>query len=177
MKSHLRVDHADDDSLIAARIAAATNFVEGETGILGRALITQTWRLTLPAAPSSALQLPLPPVQSVSSITYYDADNVSQTFAADQYRLVSAGDVGLVDLAQGASWPALYSRSDAMSVEFVAGFGDDSEDVPEEIRLAVIMLVAHWYENREVMGDVSTRALPFGVQSLLMNHRPARGLI
>lgn len=176
-KAHLRVDHSDDDTLISARIAAATNFVEGPTGILGRALITQTWRLTLSSAPSGSLRLPLPPVQSVSAVTYYDDSNTLQTFGAPNYRLFSAGEFDLLELTDGANWPTLYSRSDALTVEFVTGMGDDPADVPEEIRLAVIILTAHWYENREIMAESNVATLPFGVQSLLMNHRLARGHI
>lgn len=177
-KAHLRVDFADDDDLIDGLVQAANDLLDGEVGILGRALITQTWSLTLAKVPQGwTLQLPIPRVQSVSSITYYDTDNASQTFAASEYRLVSTDEYGLVELALNATWPALYTRADAMTVEFVTGYGDAASDVPQPIVQAALLLVSHWYEMRGAATDKTMAALPMGVQALLMNYRLVRGHI
>jgi uncharacterized phiE125 gp8 family phage protein len=81
-RAHLRIDRYDEDALIASLIAAATAHLDGWSGILGRALINQTWSQKFPRFPSRAvLGLALAPVQSIVSITYFDADNVEQTLA------------------------------------------------------------------------------------------------
>jgi len=133
-KDHLRVDFADDDDLIDAYISAATDMVDAEWGELGRALVTQRWQLTLPAFPASGvIILPVPPVQQVTGITYYDADNAEQTLAADTYRLTVNGEDARLDKAAGAVWPATYNRVDAVAVQYDTGYGDAAADVPEGI--------------------------------------------
>jgi len=177
-KQHVVVDHDDDDVLLEGMVAAANDWMDGEAGVLGRALITQTWRLTLSAPPrGSSLRLPIPIVQSVSAITYYDAANAQQTLAADQYRLISQPEYGLVELVDGANWPNTYRRADAMAVEYMTGYGDTAADVPQPIRQAAAMLAAYWYDNRSAATERSMSAMPMGVQALLANYRLARGHI
>jgi len=178
VKQHIAIDHNDDDAMLDGIVAAANDWMDGEAGVLGRALVTQTWRLTLSAPPRGrALRLPIPIVQSVSAITYYDETNTQQTLAADQYRLVSHPEYGLVELVDGANWPNTYRRADAMSVEYVTGYGDTAADVPQAIRQAAALLAAYWYDNRSVATERSMSEMPMGVQSLLMNYRLARGHI
>lgn len=43
-KAHLRVDHAHEDTLIQAYLDAATSWVDGFDGVLGRCVMEQTWR-------------------------------------------------------------------------------------------------------------------------------------
>lgn len=177
-KQQVVVDHSDDDALLERLVAAANDWLDGESSILGRALITQTWRLTLSAPPRERfLRLPIPIVQSVSAITYYDGANTQQTLAAEQYRLISKPEHGIVELVDGASWPNTYRRADAMSVEYVTGYGDTAADVPEAIRHAAALLVAYWYDNRSAATERSMSAMPLGVQALLANYRLARGHI
>lgn len=79
-KAHLRVDFSDDDTLISALIDAATAHIDGYTGILARALVTQTWRQDFCDWPGDrVLRLPLAPVASVESVKYFDAANVETT--------------------------------------------------------------------------------------------------
>lgn len=177
VKAHLRaVEFTDDDALIEGLVATATGHLDAEPGILGRALITQTWALTMASPPAgTCLVLPIPAVQEVSAIKYFDADDAEQTFAADQYRLIPRADDALVELVPDASWPDVGPRSDAFRVEYVTGYGDVASDVPQPIRQAALLLVAHWYDNREATRERSFSALPMGVRSLLMNYRLARG--
>lgn len=171
------VGFSDDDSLIDRYVAAASGYLDAEHGILGRALVTQTWRVTFSGTPASrTLSLPFPRLQSVSSVTYYDLDGVEQTFGASNYRVISPDHGGFIELVDGASWPAVASRSDAMSVEFVAGYGDAGSDVPAPIRQAAALLAGLWYKEREAATDTAFSALPMGVQSLLQPFRLAGGL-
>jgi len=74
----------------------------------------------------------------------------------------------------GYSWPTTFTRDDAIKVQYVIGYGDTFRDVPSTVRHAILMLVSHYYENREleVIG-VSTKTLPFGFESLIDNERAA----
>jgi uncharacterized phiE125 gp8 family phage protein len=173
-KNHLNIDYGDDDRLISGLIQAATDYIDGYNGILGgRALVTQTWRVQLNAWPCDVIRLPLAPVQSVSSITYYDADNVQQAFAASgNWALYSDVNAPYVALLSGGSWPtSYYTRLDAIAVTFVAGYGP-AKAVPQAIKLAVMQLAAHWYENRETVnvGNLTTE-LPFTSAALLSPYR------
>ena len=175
-KAQLRVDTSDDDTLITALIDAATEHLDGYTGMLGRALITQTWRQQLPRFPSrgETIGLEVGPVQSIASIAYFDADNVQQVLAASVYVLLEDESGPLVMLQVNQSWPATFAREDAVTVTYVAGYGDTGSDVPAGIRQAMLLLIGAWYENREqtVIGvSVTDLPMPVGIDALLTNHR------
>ena len=86
-KAMLLVDHTADDALITTLIAAAT--IEAQ-GVAARSFVTQTLLLSLDAWPADgAVRLPFPPLATVTSVKYFDADNVEQTIAAADYIAVS----------------------------------------------------------------------------------------
>ena len=177
-KEHLRVDYDDEDALIDGYVAAAADMVDAQWGELGRAMVTQRWQLTLPAFPASGvIILPIPPVQAVTGITYYDADNAEQTLASDTYLLTINDSHARLDKAQGAVWPSTYARADAVAVRYDAGYGDLGTDVPEGIRQAVKLMVGHWYENRSAVSEAAMNEMPLAVRSLLHKYRVARGYI
>jgi uncharacterized phiE125 gp8 family phage protein len=74
----------------------------------------------------------------------------------------------LVSPKTGFSWPITFQRDDAIKIEYVIGYGDAPTDVPETIRHALFMLVAHYYENREpeLIGTIS-KTLPYGFEDLI----------
>ena len=167
-KLHLRVDVTEDDTLIATLIQAAREMVEG---ISRRALITQVWKLILDEFPAGdTISIPMPPLQAVASITYKDQDGSASTFSSDDYIVNSDCEPGKVALAYGSSWPSttLYPTG-AVTVQFTAGFGDASTDVPEKYRQALLLLCGHFYENREAIATTGAvpKEVPFGVEALL----------
>ena len=171
-KDHLRVDAADEDALIARLIAAATAHFDGWAGVLGRALVTQTWAATYPRL-ASPLALPLAPVASVASVTYADATGATQTLAADQWRLIGRADVAVIEVAEGVTWPQTAERSDAVTVTFTAGYGGAS-DVPEALRHAILMAVHDLYDHRgEAVIGGGVRRVPLGVEALAAPYRRA----
>lgn len=165
-KLHLRVDSNDDDTLITSLITSAREYCED---FLNRALITQTWDLTLDDWPDEDyIKVPLPPLQSVTSVTYYDTDNNATVMDAADYFVDDQSEPGRVHLAYGESWPSTTLRpANGVVVRFVAGYGN-AANVPQKIKQAMLMLIGHWYENREasVTGTVS-REVEFAVNSLL----------
>ncbi|KWT72375.1 Gene Transfer Agent (GTA) ORFG06 [Hyphomicrobium sulfonivorans] len=147
-KLHLRVEHEVEDTLISGLIAAAVAEIDGRHGYLRRALVTQTWELTLSRFPAARrIVLPMPPLQSVESVKYYDGANNEQTFDADNYEVVGTDEQGFVALNIVSSWPATYDREKAVTVRFVAGYGA-AASVPANIRQAILLRVGDLYINR-----------------------------
>lgn len=120
------------------------------------ALITQTRRVKYDRFPSHCLELPIYPVQSVSSITYLDANGDSQTLSASLYQVDTAQAPARIMPVETAVWPSTQGGTfNAVTVTFVAGFGSDPEDVPERIRLAIKFL-ARSYSPWGMCGDADT---------------------
>lgn len=161
-KLHCRVDHDDDDDLIEGLIAAATGYLDGWTGILGRALITQTWRQDFHCF-ADRMRLSLLPVASITSVTYYDASNEQQTLDDGVYGLFTDGAGPYVGLKPDQTWPGVYGRRDAVSVTYVAG----AAEAPAAIKAAMLLMIGHWYANREAASDAPRTALPMAVDALL----------
>lgn len=157
-KLHLREDGSAQDSLIEdVLIPAARQWVEDRQW---RSLITQTWDFTFDRFPSTKrLDLPLPPLQSVTSVSYYDSDNASQTYASANYVVDASRTPGMIYLLEGSTWPDTYERPSAVTVRAVCGYGDAGTDVPIKMRQAMYLLIGHWYANREsvVVGTISSQ--------------------
>tara|TARA_R100000278_G_scaffold122897_1_gene110390 strand:+ start:310 stop:912 length:603 start_codon:yes stop_codon:yes gene_type:complete len=169
-KRHLRVEHSDDDLLIKRLIETAVSMVD-VTGVLGKAMITQTWGEWFAPNPSQIV-LSLGPVQSVSAIKYYDTDNALQTDTLSNYFVLGTSGRTTIKPKSGYNWPTTFTRDDAIKIEYVIGYGDTFRDVPSTVRHALFMLVAHYYENREneLIGTIS-KTLPFGFEALIDSER------
>ena len=154
-KLHCRVDSTDDDALITALITAATEMCEQQTG---RAIMAQTWELTLDAFPD-AFELTRVPVQSVTSLKYYDADGVQQTLSNTLYSLDNVDDHGwgyVVPVYAGA-WPTSRDQINAVALRYVAGYAD-AASVPEGIKQWIKLMLSTMYDNRETE-SYSSRAV------------------
>lgn len=166
----------DDDSTHDAHlrwlIEAATEFAESYTG---RAFITQTWQVSLTRFPLASMDrfgqsivLPRPPLQSITSIQYVDSDGVTQTVSSSDYQVVTGATPGYVCPAYDAVWPAPRYQPEAVTVTYVAGYGNDPSDVPQIARQGILMLVAHWFENREAVTTTgNVNQMPLSVKSCL----------
>jgi len=145
-KAHCRVDSSDDDTLITAMITAATEAAEQATG---RAIMAQTWELTLDAFPA-ALELTHVPVDSITSVAYVDLNGADQTLSALLYSLDNADDFGpaYVVPAYDTEWPDTRDQINAVKVRYVAGYANAAA-VPESIKSWIKLQVGAMYENRE----------------------------
>lgn len=168
-KSHLRVDITDDDTLIDAYVKAARQYVEED---MGRALITQTWDYTLDEFPAdgSAIQIPRPPLQSVTSVTYVDSAGATQTLSSANYIVNTGKRNGEITLAYGQTWPATREQANAVTIRFVAGYGAASA-VPETIKTAVRLTLGDLYGNREGSIVGATHIVNPAVAALLGPYR------
>ena len=152
-------DEQDWDELLLSLQKAAVDSVQRHTGVQ---MMTATYRLQLDELPASRpIELPMPPLQSVTSFL---VDGVAYTaYSADTNstpgRLIQTDD----------SWPSVTATYAGIKIEYTAGHTTSSL-VPEVLRQAVKLLVAHWFANREavVTGTIATE-IPLGVQRLLDN--------
>lgn len=160
VKSHLRIDFADDDIILSAYISAAISLMDGYSGILGRCLVSQVWGADYQSW-GCLRELPFSDVQSVV-LKYSDADGNVQTLPPDQYSLVSNERVSMVVYNEGFSAPGLDPDNlHPVTAEMTCGFGSAS-NVPEPLKVAIMFLVADWYSNREPVGSGSELPLAFG---------------
>jgi len=147
-KAHVRVIGTAQDTLITVYLKAATGNLDGKDGILGRALVTQTWEYSLDAFPSEAIKIPLPPLQSITSIKYLDSAGVEQTLSSARYLVDTSGEPGWV-VVDSAGWPETYDSANAVKIRFVAGYGAATE-VPWALQAAVLLHVGDLFENRQI---------------------------
>ena len=146
-KAHLRVDAADEDAVITDAMAAAMESLDGPSG-LGRALLTQKWRLSLDAWESPWIELLLGPVQSIDQITYVDPTGTAQTLDPATYVLDSDSTPARLLPAPNVCWPALRCQVNAVKIGFTCGYGAPT-DVPRRIKSALKLLIADLYTNRD----------------------------
>lgn len=146
-KAHLRVDFDDDDTLISALIDSVTAHLDGRDGVLGRALVTQTWRADFDGF-ASRIDLPLHPVASIVSVTYVDGAGATQTLSTTIYGFGQDSLGGYIYLKADQTWPDVADRPDAVSVTFIAGVAADDPALAG-IRAAMLMMIGDLYENRE----------------------------
>lgn len=148
-KQQARITDDASNALLESYIRVATGAAED---YLGRGLLTQTWRMVLDDFVDI---IPLPmaaPLQSVTSVTYYDADGVSQTLATSVYDTDTISRPGRVVLKPSQSWPTLQSerRNGRVTITYVVGW-TDKDSIPEQIRQGIRMYVAYLDLDRDGM--------------------------
>lgn len=167
-KKHCRVDWNDDDALIGLYIKAATAHCDGNRGVLGRAIVNQQWELYYDAFPCGPMQIPLGPLVSVDSVEYVDATTgLYVTWAGTNYAVDLASFEGWISPVD--AWPTPRETMNAVRVTFTAGHG---ADVPADIKAMLLMLIGHWYQNREaVVVGSPANSMPLTFESLLTTIR------
>lgn len=144
-KAHLRVDLADDEALIARLIAAAREWVETVTG---RAMMTQSWRMTLDAWPEGeALALIRPPVQSVTAVRTFDVAGIAAIWSTANYAMAFGAEPQRL-VRTVPSWPTPGRASAGIEIDLICGYGAVATDVPAALRQAVLLKAAQLYERR-----------------------------
>lgn len=165
-KLHCRVDGTDEDAQLTLMIGAAVQAAQNRTG---RALVTQTWELALDSFPASEIELPMPPVQSITSIKYLDLNGYTQTLASTEYALDNYGSQRhWVIPAAGAEWPETLDAANAVKILFVAGFGAPAA-VPADIKAWLLLAIGTLYAQRESVAQGQIVELPGGFWHDLLN--------
>jgi uncharacterized phiE125 gp8 family phage protein len=166
-KKHIGVLHDDDDTLIGGYVATATSMLDGPDGWLGRALGVQVVKTTLRGFPDEPFVLPLAPVSAINDVTYLAADGSAQDLDPAVYDLSAEGEF---ELAYNAAWPALRDPRAPIEILYTAGY----EVLPDSLRVAILIMTADLYANRE-SGGVGSIAfeyrMPTSVEGLAERFR------
>jgi uncharacterized phiE125 gp8 family phage protein len=178
VKYDLRLDGTDDDVAIGEIISDAVDSISGPNGIIGRALMTQTWALSvrcpgghgLNGSARDRIYIPLLPAASVSSISYFDGANVEQPLDVEDFMLYATDDWGYVQPKIGKAWPVTADRPDAITITYVAGYGD-VDAIPGGIKRAIRLTTAHWFESPASASEKQMYVVPMGAKSLLEQYR------
>lgn len=180
--------------MLTGFISAATRIIEK---YINRRLITQTWDFYMDSFPhrfmhdalrsdgvtegklseyiasKKFISIPLFPLQSVTYLKTYDDDDVDYTMSPTDYFVDTVMEPGRLSLRNDSTWPTTFLRPvQGVQIRFICGYGDDSTDVPYELRHAVMQTVGHFYNNRGCAEDES--AIPNNVRALLQAYRVMR---
>lgn len=170
---HLRLSASQGDTNELTRLICAAE--ERGEAATGRAYLTQTWELVLEDWPDADwIELPKAPLQSVTSVKYYDTAGVQQTWAATNYTVSAPAGPraarGRIGLAYGMTWPSLYGQTIGnVTIRFVAGYGAAASSVPDLLKVAALLELGTLYANREgllvMQGGVAV-PMPMGVADI-----------
>lgn len=152
-----RIDGDDEDSLISDFIISARLATEQ---YLRRSLITRTIQASLDYWLENQLDLPMPPLISVSKVATVDEDGTETEYDSDNYYVVTDSVPGKVIIKSGITKPYNYDREKGgIIVEYTAGYGTNRDDVPNPIRIGIMLWAMNIYENRVIQNDPPPEAL------------------
>jgi len=138
------------DAELEDRVRGITEEVEHK---IGRALIEQTWEMSLNEFPrAGAIKLPPAGLLAVGQVKFHDVDGVLQTLHPDDYLVDTKSAPGWLLPAPGCAWPATQAqRVNAVEIQYVCGYGPTEADVPPAIKEYILgMIENHYYPNPNV---------------------------
>lgn len=173
LKRAKRIQHLREDAFLRDCILDSWAYLDGPDGRCRRAILPQRWAFTT----ASLCARTVPPVhgaRSIVSVTYYDANNDPVVVDPVNYWLEDVYGTRSLLFRTDWSFPRLYARHDAVRVVFDAGWPSALE-VPRVFRRALLLLAAHYYDNREqTFSDnrvsVVSRSIEYGLDKLLEKH-------
>ncbi|MDI7861266.1 head-tail connector protein [Rhizobiaceae bacterium n13] len=169
-KAHLRLDGSDEDDLLLPLVKAAREHLERLSGLC---LMTQALRLYRDDWPADGvIQIARGPVQAIESVTVYDTGGEPVAVSLDGHRLDGASHPARLTLNQFVN---SHAAINGIEIDFVAGFGDAATDVPDMLKRALTMHVAHMFEWRGAVSMAGQPAgVPAGYDRLVTPYLPAR---
>lgn len=168
-KAHLRVAHAEEDQLISRLINSARRIVEARSGLL---LIEQVWTSFLDDWPDSCvIELPLAPISSIASVAAYGEDGIAAAVDPAHYYADTASRPPRLLLRGSRVWARPGRIANGIAITVTAGFGPAAADVPQPLRQAILILIAHWFEHR---GTDNPPPLPLTLDALIRPWREVR---
>lgn len=165
VKAFGRIVGAEEDSLLSSFITTIISNIEK---YLGRALITQTITMYMDYWPGNIIQLPRPPLVSITSVATLDEDSIATIYDADNYYAFTNAVPGELVLKQGVTEPVNYERDrGGYRIIFVAGYGAEPQRVPSPIRNAIIDWAYEAFDTRMISDEppprLIKRLMPFKV--------------
>ena len=166
-KVQARVDTEADDAYIQALIAVARQYVED---ILDITLLTTVWEASYDLFPVWAIILPRPMLQTANiTVTYRLGDGATSTksSAAGDFRVDTRTVPGRIYPNWSDTWPAVRGDENSVVVNYTAGFGPDGSSVPPLYKHLMMVLVAHWYDTRQIVAPGTYGTIPKTFDTLL----------
>jgi uncharacterized phiE125 gp8 family phage protein len=170
VKAHLRLDHDSEDELLNGLIRAAREDVERTIGV---ALLEQSWRLVLDTWPrDGSVSVTIHPVREILSVTAYGSAGEASVVDPASYQ---ADIVSRPARLHFDGPPAALRAFNGIEIDFAAGFGEAGTDVPDLLRRAIVLLVAHWFEFRSGFGpNDQPVSYPDGYDRMIASYRTRR---
>jgi uncharacterized phiE125 gp8 family phage protein len=173
LKAQVRVLHDFEDDLMQIYLDAAIRHLDGPTGILGRCLVTQTWRQDQDGW-HAEYRLPVPDITE-AVVTYTDPEGVTQSVAPSAYTVENRPEAAFLRFLPGFERPALSDRAGPVQIAVTAGFGAP-DAVPRPIVAAILILAAHWHAHRlPVVAGQALAEVPMSFDALIAPWR--RGMV
>lgn len=145
------------DPILGILIASARQYAEA---ILQRYLVTQTVDKYLDCFPDCNSEIVLPPLQSVSAITYIDDAGAEQTLSADLYLVDAVSSPARITPAYGQTWPTIRYQTNAVKIRFIAGYGAASA-VPQCVKNWILLRVKQIYDQQGMVNAGSITEFPY----------------
>lgn len=172
-RAHLRIDTTDEDAYIASLITTSRLHIETALDV---ALVRQQWSLFLDAWPAARpLTLPLRPVIALDAVRTFSSQGEPTTYEPDAFELDAVSSPARLYRKPQTRLAGPFRTANAIEIAFTAGYGSAAADVPAPMRQALLLLIAHWYEHREIVADHATATrVPDTISSLLAPYRSVR---
>ncbi len=165
LREHCRVDDTGEDAKLLAMAAAAERHIEAQTG---HVLTRRTELLRDMDWPHDGWELVRTPVLGVTSIGYIDTDGMAQVLSPATWWLVPS-DIPRIALRTGQSWPEIQDDS---VIDILLDVGYPAGECPPELKQACLMLVGHFYANRETVAFTAAAVeMPLGVSAMIAGFR------
>lgn len=175
---HLRLDTEGsppshpDDALVTALITVAREAVENFTEVT---VAVNDFQMKLDYFPTAEINLGTWPVNSITSVTYVDANGATQTISSADYALDTFSKPAQINLAYGKTWPMVRNQPNAVTVTFEAGYTGDTSPVvnemPKALKQAMLLTITDLYENRGALGSKQNYEIPVMAQYLMAPYR------
>jgi len=168
VREHLRITSSSETRLLKSIITTARQYVERRTGLR---LGTSLWILSLDTLDADeVVVVPEPPLQAVSSVQYVDINQTTQTVSTSVYEIDTGAVPGKIRPRFGKQWPTdILDHPNAINVTFTAGYASVAE-IPCGVIHGMLLLIGHWYNNREDNTQVNLHSILSGAEHLFRMH-------
>jgi uncharacterized phiE125 gp8 family phage protein len=168
IKTHLKIDNNDEDTYLEFLGNAVFIFAEQQTR---RTLLTTEYETFRDSFATRGFEIRKTPMQQVSKLEYRDQSTDSwEILHTDKYVVTDENYYSRIIRANNQQWPIEYDRGQQnIKITFTAGYGDNFEDIPDDLKLAMLNHVARVHDDR---GDCDIeRALPLTSDAIYNKYR------
>lgn len=163
VKDFLRLTHCEDDTFIESiLIPTARQVVEAYLRV---SFINKTYKMYLDGFPSE-IEIKKYPIREIEEIKYTDTDGNLQTLSEDDYEFDIKSDPARIR-AKDTVFPATKDLYNAVSVQFICGYGADATSIPERIKTSIFIICNHLFFNRGLITHLNMNEIPTSMKILL----------